>query len=113
AQLDQASPGWAQPRAVYLQNTSDPIVWWSWALAFHQPDWLRGTHPPDVSSAMHWYPLVTFWQVAADLALSTDVPDGHGHAYGMQQGAAAWAAIVPPAGWTADRTAALGNLAVN
>jgi uncharacterized membrane protein len=43
----------------------DPIVWWSWSLAFHPPDWLCGPHAPDVSSAMHWYPLVTFWQVAA------------------------------------------------
>jgi uncharacterized membrane protein len=113
SQLSPVPADWAEPRVVYLQNTSDPIVWWSWALAFHQPDWLRGTHPPDVSSAMHWYPLVTFWQVAADLALAASVPAGHGHTYGMLQGAASWAAIVPPAGWTADRTAALGNLPAN
>ena len=113
SQLSPAPADWAQPRVVYLQNTSDPIVWWSWALAFHQPDWLRGTHPPDVSSAMHWYPLVTFWQVAADLALAAAVPAGHGHTYGMLQGASSWAAIIPPAGWTADRTAELGNLAAN
>jgi uncharacterized membrane protein len=112
-QLAAASPGWEQPRVVYLQNTSDPIVWWSWALAFHQPDWLRGTHPPDVSSAMHWYPLVTFWQVAADLALSTAVPPGHGHTYGMLQGTAAWASIIPPPGWTAQRTTELGTLPAN
>ncbi|MGH3262612.1 MAG: alpha/beta hydrolase, partial [Trebonia sp.] len=110
SQLDQVPADWAEPRVVYLQNTSDPIVWWSWSLAFHQPDWLRGAHPPGVSSAMHWYPLVTFWQVAADLALAMAVPAGHGHTYGMRQGAAAWAAIVPPAGWSADRTAALGKL---
>jgi uncharacterized membrane protein len=113
AQLDPASSAWAQPRVVYLQNPSDPIVWWSWQLAFHQPDWLRGTHPPDVSSAMHWYPLVTFWQVAADLALATAVPPGHGHTYGMLQGAAAWASIIPPPGWTAQRTAELGALPAN
>jgi len=58
---------------------------------------------------MHWYPLVTFWQVAADLALAAAVPAGHGHTYGMLQGASSWAAIIPPAGWTADRTAALGK----
>jgi len=110
SQLAQPSSGWQQPRVVYLQNTSDPIVWWSWNLAFHQPDWLHGTHPPDVSSAMHWYPLVTFWQVAADLALSTAVPAGHGHTYGMAQAAGAWADIIPPPGWTAQRTAELGAL---
>lgn len=113
AQLDPSSSGWEQPRVVYLQNASDPIVWWSWQLAFHQPDWLRGTHPPDVSSAMHWYPLVTFWQVTADLALATAVPPGHGHSYGMLQGAAAWASIIPPPGWTAQRTAELGTLPAN
>ncbi|MGH3171296.1 MAG: alpha/beta-hydrolase family protein, partial [Trebonia sp.] len=113
AQLNPASPGWEQPRVVYLQNPSDPIVWWSWGLAVHQPDWLRGTRPPDVASAMHWYPLVTFWQVAADLALAAAVPPGHGHTYGMLQGAAAWASIVPPPGWTAQRTAELGALTAN
>jgi uncharacterized membrane protein len=113
AQLEVAAPGWERPRAVYLQNTSDPIVWWSWQLAFHEPDWLRGTRPPDVSPAMHWYPLVTFWQVVADLALSTAVPAGHGHSYGMLQGAAAWAAIIPPSGWTNAHTAELAKLTAN
>jgi len=112
-QLEAPATGWERPRVVYLQNTSDPIVWWSWQLAFHEPDWLRGPRPPDVSSAMHWYPLVTFWQVAADLALATAVPAGHGHTYGMLQGAAAWAAIIPPHGWTNARTAELGKLAAN
>ena len=112
-QLDPASPAWQRPRVVYLQNPSDPIVWWSWQLAFHQPDWLRGPHPPDVAAAMNWYPLVTFWQVAADLALATAVPPGHGHTYGMLQGAAAWASIIPPPGWTAQRTDELGTLAAN
>jgi uncharacterized membrane protein len=112
-QLSPVPADWAEPRVVYLQNTSDPIVWWSWALAFHQPDWLRGPNPPDVSTAMNWFPLVTFWQVAADLALSTAVPDGHGHSYGMLQGSAAWAAIVPVPGWTPERTAELGKLAAS
>jgi uncharacterized membrane protein len=112
-QLDTESPGWQPPKVVYLQNTSDPIVWWSWGLAVHQPDWLRGTHPPDVSSAMHWYPLVTFWQVAADLALATAVPPGHGHTYGTAQAAAAWASIIPPPGWTPQQTTELGTLPAN
>ena len=105
--------GCAQPSALYLQNPSDPIVWWSWSLAFHEPDWLRGTHPPDVSSAMHWYPLVTFWQVAGDLALAAAVPAPHGHTYDMLQGASAWASILQPPGWTAARTTELGRLAAD
>jgi len=113
SELTQRSPAWSEPRAVYLQNTSDPIIWWSWDLAFHQPDWLRGPTPPGVSPAMHWYPLVTFWQVAADLALATAVPPGHGHTYGMYQGATAWASIIPPPGWTGRQSAALGELAAD
>jgi Alpha/beta-hydrolase family len=66
-----------------------------------------------LSSAMHWYPLVTFWQVVADLALAAGVPSGHGHTYGTLQAASAWASIIPPPGWTADRTAELGALAAN
>lgn len=107
------APGWQRPRVVYLQNPSDPIVWWSWQLAFHQPDWLRGARPPDVSPAMRWYPLVTFWQVAGDLALATAVPAGHGHTYGMLQGTGAWASVIPPPGWSQARTAELAALPAN
>jgi uncharacterized membrane protein len=113
AELAANSAGWQRPRVVYLQNASDPILWWSWQLAFHQPDWLRSPRAPDVSSVMPWYPLVTFWQVSADLALATAVPPGHGHTYGMLQGAAAWASIIHPPGWTQARTVALGQLAAN
>jgi uncharacterized membrane protein len=113
AATSAATTSWPQPRVVYLQNASDPIVWWSWQLAFHQPDWLRAPRAPDVSSVMRWYPLVTFWQVSADLALATAVPPGHGHTYGMLQGASAWASIIPPHGWTEQRTTALGKLAAS
>jgi uncharacterized membrane protein len=112
SQLRQFSD-WSSPRVVYLQNTSDPIVWWSWSLAFHQPGWLNGTRPPDVSTDMNWYPLVTFWQVAADLALATAVPAPHGHTYGMLQGASSWAAIISPPGWTPERSAELGRRPVD
>jgi len=105
-----AGAAWPHPRVVYLQNPSDPIVWWSWSLAFHPPAWLNNPLAPDVSGAMRWYPLVTFWQVSADLALASAPPAGHGHTYGMLQAAAAWSAIIPPPGWTDARTAALGDL---
>jgi uncharacterized membrane protein len=59
---------------------------------------------------MHWYPLVTFWQVAADLALATEVPPGHGHSYGTRDAVSAWAAIIPPPGWTPERATALVHL---
>jgi uncharacterized membrane protein len=103
-----ASP-WTAPRLVYLQHPSDPITWWSPQLLLQEPDWLREPKGPDVLPAMRWYPIVTFWQVSADMVFATKVPRGHGHAYGSEQ-AAAWAQIAPPPGWTPGRTAQLQKL---
>jgi len=96
----QRPPGpWGDPRLVYLQNASDPIVWWSPRLVFEHPDWLRGERGPDVSPGMVWLPLVSFWQVTADLAFSTGVPDGHGHSYRADY-VNGWADVAQPPGWT-------------
>ena len=97
---------WTGPRTVYLQNGSDPIVWWSPGLLFGKPDWLDSPRAADVSPAMSWYPILTFWQVACDLADANGVPHGHGHRYGTMP-TTAWAAIVPPPGWTSVDTARL------
>ena len=93
-------------RVVYLQHPSDPITWWSPALAVRRPDWLAEPRGADVSPSMRWYPFVTFWQVTADMAFSTAVPAGHGHRYGAAP-VAAWAYLAAPEGWTDERTAAL------
>ena len=58
---------------------------------------------------MQWYPLVTFWQVTADMADSTSVPPGFGHVFSTLESASAWASIIPPSGWTPQRTAALAE----
>jgi uncharacterized membrane protein len=93
-------PGpWGDPRVVYLQNASDPIVWWSPQLILDRPDWLRGERGPDVSQSMVWLPFVTFWQVTADMAFSTGVPDGHGHSYRADY-VNGWADVAQPPGWT-------------
>jgi uncharacterized membrane protein len=104
--LRRPASQWTPPRLVYLQHASDPIVWWSPELLLREPAWLREPRGPGVLSAMRWYPIVTFWQVAADMAFSRRVPSGHGHVYGSEQ-AAAWAAIAPPPGWTPAKTARL------
>ncbi|MFF0390204.1 alpha/beta-hydrolase family protein [Kitasatospora sp. NPDC004615] len=92
-----------QPRVVYLQNGSDPVVWWEPALIWSRPAWLNGQRAHDVSPTMRWYPLVTFWQVTFDLTASEAVPDGHGHRY-RRMPIEAWARIVPPDGWTPQDT---------
>ncbi|MFC8723336.1 alpha/beta-hydrolase family protein, partial [Kitasatospora sp. NPDC057198] len=100
--LPEGAP-WDQPRVVYLQNGSDPVVWWEPSLIWRKPEWLAGQRAPDVSPTMRWYPLVTFWQVTCDLAASEAVPEGHGHRYGLMP-AEAWARIAPPEGWTGQDT---------
>ena len=102
-----APPGpWGQPRVVYLQNASDPIVWWSPQLILNHPDWLRGERGPDVSQGMVWLPFVTFWQVTADMAFATGVPDGHGHSYRADY-VNGWADVAQPPHWTDADTARL------
>jgi uncharacterized membrane protein len=99
ADLEQPSGPWDEPRLAYLQNASDPIVWWSPQLILHRPDWLRGERGPDVSQGMVWLPFVTFWQVTADMVFAVDVPDGHGHKYAADY-VDGWAAVAQPPGWT-------------
>ncbi|MCF8587758.1 alpha/beta hydrolase [Gordonia liuliyuniae] len=90
---------WASPRIVYLQHASDPISWWSPDLILSEPDWLDEQRGPDVLAATRWIPFVTFLQVAADMAVSVDVPDGHGHNY-LAAIPKAWTKILQPDGWT-------------
>lgn len=98
-----AVPPWEGTRVLFLQHPSDPIVWWSPDLLFSQPDWL--TEPPgrDRTASMRWYPIVTFWQVGADVTNAAGVPGGHGHNYGdmVLDG---WVAVAAPGGWTPSDT---------
>lgn len=107
--LTDLSGPWPGPRVLYVQHASDPITWWSPALVYRPPDWLREARGTDVLSAMRWYPFVTFWQVTADLVLAQDTGLGHGHRYGGEL-ATGWAAVAAPPGWTAQDTARLAAL---
>ncbi|MBM2623155.1 alpha/beta-hydrolase family protein [Actinoplanes sp. LDG1-06] len=96
-------------KVVYMQNSSDPVVWWSPSLLWHKPEWLKGTRGPDVTPDMHWYPVITFWQTTVDLLFANKAPIGHGHVY--KSGAVdGWAALAPPPGWTVDDTLRLRTL---
>jgi uncharacterized membrane protein len=109
--LDRPAAPWNQPRVVYLQNASDPVVWWSPRLIFSHPDWLRGRRGSDVSQDMVWIPVVSFWQVTADMTFAVNVPQGHGHHY-VADYADGWAAVVRPPDWTPADTARLRALLV-
>jgi uncharacterized membrane protein len=99
AEIPPASVPWEGTRVLYLQHPSDPIVWWGPSLIWDQPDWLGEPRGRDVLDQMFWIPLVTFWQVTADLPLATGVPDGHGHTY-TAEFVDGWAEILQPPGWT-------------
>ncbi len=101
--LGRPDAPWGSPRIAYLQHASDPIAWWTPELLFAEPDWLREPRGYDVSKDMNWIPVVTFLQVAADMAVAVDVPDGHGHHY-VKDVVNAWAAVLQPPGWTPDKT---------
>lgn len=91
--ITNSTESWHSPRILYVQHGSDPVVWWSPDLIFHEPDWLKEPRAPDVSTTMHWIPFVTFLQVTIDQFFGTTVPVGHGHNYSNVD-AASWSAII-------------------
>jgi uncharacterized membrane protein len=101
--IPPADLAWDGSRVLYLQHASDPIVWWSPRLIAHRPDWLDEPRGDDVVTAMRWIPLVTFWQVGADLPFATEVPTGHGHVC-TREYVDAWAHVLQPPGWTEHDT---------
>jgi uncharacterized membrane protein len=94
-----AAPPWDGSRVLFVQHASDPVVWWSPDLLFERPDWLREPPGHDRTASMRWYPIITFWQVSADLTNAVSVPVWHGHNYG-DQALDGWVAVAPPDGWT-------------
>lgn len=106
ADLQSPATAWQFPRLVYLENATDPIVWWRPRLLVQSPEWLDSPRGPDVSKDMRWFPFITFWQVTADMCFSTGVPAGHGHSYGSNV-VDGWLAVLAPKGWTAQDTARL------
>jgi uncharacterized membrane protein len=98
---DYANPPgpWNEPRFLYLQHASDPVVWWYWSIMWSRPDWLAEPRGPDVNTASFWFPFVSWVQVTVDQFHGTGVPNGHGHNYGNMM-VSAWAQLGAPVGWT-------------
>jgi uncharacterized membrane protein len=108
---DYAKPAgpWEEPRLLYLQHASDPVVWWYWSILWSRPDWLAEPRGPDVNTKSVWFPYVSFLQVTVDQFHGTGVPNGHGHNYGNMM-VSAWAQIARPPGWTDAQTLRLQRL---
>jgi uncharacterized membrane protein len=97
---------WDGTRVLYLQHATDPIVWWGSDLLWSRPDWLEEPRGNGVSDAFIWLPIVTFWQVTADMAEVVEVPDAYGHTYTSAY-VDAWAEVLQPEGWTEEKAAEL------
>lgn len=108
--LTNGAGPWGPSRIVYLQNGSDPVVFFSPELAWQRPAWLdNGNRAPDVSPEMGWAPVITMLQVAIDLTAADSVPTGHGHRYSTTQFAGAWAGVIGADAWGPERTASLAQ----
>jgi uncharacterized membrane protein len=100
---------WGPIRSVYIQYASDPMVFFSFALAYKKPAWLAGERGPDVSPYLTWYPIVTFLQIAFDLPMATSVPIGFGHNYAPEHYIDAWVAVTDPKDFDQDDVTRLKN----
>lgn len=98
---------WGPMRYVYIQYASDPMVFFSTALPYREPDWMRGERGPDVSPYLRWFPLVAFLQIGFDLPMATSVPIGYGHNYAPDDYIDAWVAVADPRDWSQHETAQL------
>ncbi|MEZ5117117.1 MAG: alpha/beta-hydrolase family protein [Candidatus Nanopelagicales bacterium] len=102
-------PDWGPRRLLYLQNATDPVVWFDPELVGTAPGWLDQPRGPGVSEAMEWWPLVTVEQVAMDLPPAVSMPPGYGHSYGDSV-PVGWVAVLQPDGWTPADTTRLVQL---
>lgn len=105
---------WIPPHVLYVQHATDPVVWWTPNMLFERPAWLaeppgKGRHP-----GMFYMPVLTFFQVTADLGNAIGGSQGYGHLYDHQI-LDGWAAATGREGWDDDefrRFARLHDLAM-
>jgi len=104
---------WGEMRLVFLQYPSDPIVFYDPRSLWRPPVWM--TEPPGdgVSHHLRFVPIVTQFQLAVDMALSTTTPAGYGHSYYAHDYIEPWVQVTAPEGWSAEDTTRLKALCDN
>ncbi len=100
----QAETDWGAMRIVFLQYSSDPIVFYDPFSIWRAPPWMNDPPAADVSQHLTFIPVVTQFQLALDMALSFGAPPGHGHAYYAQDYIPPWVQVTAPKDWTAEDT---------
>lgn len=98
---------WGDMRIVFMQYSSDPIVFYDPRSLWRAPPWMRDPPAPDASAHMTFMPIVTQFQLALDMALSFGAPPGHGHAYFAQDYIVPWVEVSAPDDWAEADTARL------
>jgi uncharacterized membrane protein len=101
--LEPPAASWQQPRILYVHHPSDPVGNWSWASIWRRPAWMDEPLGYDITPDVSWFPFVSGLQEVGDLIAGFGAPSGYGHNYDVDF-ASAWAAVVPPDGWTTADT---------
>lgn len=96
--------GWGPMRILFLQYPSDPIVFFDPLSTVRRPVWMREPPGDGVSPYLRFMPIVTQFQLALDMALSTTVPAGYGHSYYARDYIGPWVEVTAPDQWTAADT---------
>lgn len=104
ADASEAAAVWGNMRIVFLQYSSDPIVFYDPSSLWRAPPWMRDPPAEDMSEHFIFMPIVTQFQLALDMALAFGSPPGHGHAYFAQDYIQPWVEVTAPEGWTNDDT---------
>jgi uncharacterized membrane protein len=96
---DQLAPaGWGPVRVLYLQYSSDPIVFFETGMWRRRPAWMDPPRAADVSPGLMWLPGISFIQLVFDMMTATTVPKGRGHVYAAADYARGWKALTSPVG---------------
>lgn len=104
ADASVAAADWGPMRIVFLQYSSDPVVFYDPRSLWRAPPWMRDPPASDMSDHLFFMPVVTQFQLALDMALSFGAPAGHGHAYHAQDYIGPWVETTEPAGWSPAHT---------
>ncbi|MEM6848012.1 MAG: alpha/beta-hydrolase family protein, partial [Pseudomonadota bacterium] len=96
----EAEADWGPMRIVFLQHSSDPIVFYDPLSVWRAPRWMLERPAPDMSDHLIFMPIVTQFQLALDMALSFGAPAGFGHAYYARGYIEPWVQVSAPEGWT-------------
>jgi uncharacterized membrane protein len=100
----EAAGDWGNMRIVFLQYSSDPVVFYDPRSLWRAPPWMLEPPAEDVSDHLFFMPIVTQFQLALDLALSFSAPPGHGHAYSSQDYIGPWVLVTAPRSWSSADT---------